>query len=101
MINSRMIGLAHSIITMVAKLNNIDRSELTGKKRDRNTTRARHIAQWLIRKDTNLTLCQIAEIFNRDHASVMYGINKIQSEIDQDGETKFLFLDEEIEKEKL
>jgi len=56
--------------------------DLTGKKRDRRTARARQIAMYLMRQDGNYSFCEIGkELGHRNHATVIHGCQKIANEI--------------------
>ena len=65
-------------------------------KRKKDIAHARQIAMYLCRELTGISLPKIGEEFgNRDHTTVMHGINKITEEIQKDPEFK-----EEIEELK-
>lgn len=68
------------IIKQVAKFYNISSLDIIGKKRNKNISQARHMAVFLCRELTTCTLAQIGEFFGgRDHSSIVYTINKVQS----------------------
>jgi chromosomal replication initiator protein len=54
------------------------REDLVGKSRSRPLTTARHVAMYLARECTGLSLIKIGEMFDRDHTTVMHGIKKIE-----------------------
>jgi chromosomal replication initiator protein len=56
----------------------LTREDLVGMSRSRPLTTARHVAMYLARECTGLSLLKIGELFDRDHTTVMYGINKVQ-----------------------
>ena len=71
------------IISAVAEGFQLDKKELLGRKRDKNTSLARRLAMYLIRQETNYSLSQIGrEIGNRDAASVTTACKKMVSDID-------------------
>jgi chromosomal replication initiator protein len=73
------------IIEAVASYYNLHPDALTGKGRDRKTTQARQIAMYLIHKEVNCSLTEIGKLFgSRDHSTVLYGCNKVASEINVD-----------------
>jgi chromosomal replication initiator protein len=53
-------------------------SDLVSKSRSRPLTTARHVAMYLLRELTGLSLIKIGELFERDHTTVMHGIKKIE-----------------------
>ncbi|MGZ8566061.1 MAG: chromosomal replication initiator protein DnaA [Actinomycetota bacterium] len=56
--------------------------DLTSKSRSRPLTQARHIAMYLMRDCTALSLVKIGEIFGgRDHTTVLHGIKKVEDEM--------------------
>ena len=71
------------IISAVAEGFQLDKKELLGRKRDKNTSLARRLAMYLIRQETNYSLSQIGrETGNRDAASVTTACKKMVSDID-------------------
>ena len=57
----------------------LTREDLVSKSRSRPLTTARHVAMYLMREHTGMSLIRIGEAFNRDHSTVMHGINKIET----------------------
>lgn len=53
------------------------------KKRKRELTEMKWYFYYFLRNETNLTLKQIGEFFNMNHATVLYGINNIFYYIDK------------------
>jgi chromosomal replication initiator protein len=56
-------------------------AELISKSRSRPLTQARHIAMYLIRECTGLSLIKIGEVFNRDHTTALHGIKKVEADM--------------------
>jgi chromosomal replication initiator protein len=52
--------------------------DLLSKSRSRPLTTARHVAMYLLRELTGLSLIKIGEQFNRDHTTALHGIKKIE-----------------------
>ncbi len=52
--------------------------DLLSKSRSRQLTTARHIAMYLMREFTGLSLIKIGELFDRDHTTALHGIKKIE-----------------------
>lgn len=79
------------ILAEVAKAYGMDEGTLTGKSRKKVHTRPRNVAMYLCRRHTDSSFKAIGGVFNRDHATVMYGVEKVDRE--KERETK---LDQEI-----
>jgi chromosomal replication initiator protein len=56
-------------------------ADLVSKSRSRPLTQARHIAMYLIRECTGLSLIKIGEVFNRDHTTALHGIKKVETDM--------------------
>jgi chromosomal replication initiator protein len=61
--------------------------DLASKSRSRPLTTARHVAMYLLRELTGLSLIKIGEHFDRDHTTVLHGIKKIESLMPARGST--------------
>jgi chromosomal replication initiator protein len=67
------------IISQTAKYFGLTEAEVIGSSRSRGLVTARHIAMYLCRELTDLSLPKIGQHFNgRDHTTVMNGVNKIR-----------------------
>ena len=66
------------VISQVCKFYNVDESVLRGNQRTKGAAEARQVAQYLIRKLTNLSLPDIGKEFDRDHSTVLYAIRKVE-----------------------
>ncbi len=55
--------------------------ELVSKVRRRPIVEARHIAMYIMRENTTLSLDEIGKCFSRDHSSVIHAIRKIKKEV--------------------
>jgi chromosomal replication initiator protein len=56
--------------------------ELVSKSRSRPLTHARHIAMYLTRENTGLSLVKIGDMYGgRDHTTVLHGIKKVEDEM--------------------
>jgi chromosomal replication initiator protein len=69
---------AETILQETAKYFGFRREDLSSKSRSRPLTTARHIAMYLLRELTGLSLIKIGELFARDHTTVMHGIKRIE-----------------------
>ena len=73
------------IIEETAKYHNLTSDELKGSRRTKNVTLPRHIAMYLIKKFTNLSLKDIGDIFGgRDHTTVLSSLNKVETMMEED-----------------
>jgi len=81
-------GVTHSghdeILTAVCVGLRVELKAIIGKCRMRHLVEARQIAFYLMRQLTGLTLKQIGEVFNRDHSTVVYGIQTCSDLLDVD-----------------
>lgn len=62
---------------LVASLFGLEPEMLTGKSRKKTVTRPRNLAMFLCRRHTDASFAAIGQIFNRDHATVMYGVEQV------------------------
>jgi chromosomal replication initiator protein len=70
------------ILEETARYFTLSTADLMSKSRSRPLTQARHIAMYLTRECTGLSLVKIGEIFGgRDHTTVLHGINKVEDEM--------------------
>jgi chromosomal replication initiator protein len=70
------------ILDETAKYFSLSSADLMSKSRSRPLTQARHIAMYLTRECTGLSLLKIGEIFGgRDHTTVLHGIRKVEDEM--------------------
>jgi chromosomal replication initiator protein len=78
---------ASSVIRAVADYYAISPEDITSKRRDLRTSRARHIVMYLLRQQNNCNLTEIGHILgDRDHSTVIHGCAKISSEIGTDSQ---------------
>jgi len=76
---------AADVINTVADYFAISPNDITGKKRDLKTSRARHIVMYLLRQQNHINLAEIGRILgNRDHSTVIHGYDKIATNISSD-----------------
>ena len=69
------------IISQVCKFYSVDEVVLRGSQKTKGIAEARQMAMYLVRKLTNLSLPDIGKEFNRDHATVLYGIRKVEASL--------------------
>ena len=70
------------IMEETASYFSLSTGDLSSKSRSRPLTQARHIAMYLMRECTGLSLVKIGEIFGgRDHSTVLHGVKKVEDEM--------------------
>ncbi len=74
------------IISQVCKYYSIDESVLRGTLKNKGTAEARQVAVYLIRKMTNLSTPEIGKELNKDHSTILYSINKVESTLNSGNE---------------
>ena len=75
----------------VAEYFEVRPSDMTAKRRSRNVVYPRHIAMFLSREMTSLSLPEIGEQFGgRDHTTVLHAYQKIKKDTKKDPKTKSL-----------
>ncbi len=72
---------AKKIVETVSKKYGVPTDEIYGRKRTKQISNARNISIYIIRKITSLSLVSIAQLFDRDHTTVMSAIKSTESEI--------------------
>ncbi len=68
---------SRQIRNLVAKTYGLEPETIAGKGRARAVTHPRNLAMFLCRRHTDDSYAAIGKVFNRDHATVIYGVNKI------------------------
>jgi len=72
-----------TVLAAVAKHFDIPLDALTGKRRDKLTAKARHIAVYLLREESACSFNTIGKALgDRDHSSIIRGYDKVESEIE-------------------
>jgi chromosomal replication initiator protein len=66
------------ILSVTARYFGLRREDLVSKSRSRPLTTARHVAMYLLRELTQLSLIKIGDLFERDHTTVLHGIQKVE-----------------------
>ena len=73
------------VIQVVAQFYNISTEDLISKSRSKEMVKPRQVVMYLAREELQATLPQIGEVLGgRDHTTVMYGVEKITHEVEQD-----------------
>lgn len=78
----RLAARVDDIIPVVAKVMKVTEEQIRGSKRDRPIALARHVAMWLMREETPLSLVEIGwECGRRDHSTVVHACARIEEEL--------------------
>ena len=77
----------------------ISLEDLLSKNRSKNIAFPRQVSMYISRELTDLSLPKIADAFNRDHTTIMHGVDKIKALIREDEEFQ-LQVDDLIKKIK-
>ena len=75
-----------TILRETARYYQVSEEDIKGVSRQKNIVTARHITAYLIRNLTNLPLSGIGDYLNRDHATVLASIRKVEGSIKTDKE---------------
>jgi chromosomal replication initiator protein len=79
----RRVLAPQSIIDKAAKYFDLEPEALVGRRRDKMTVLARHLAIYLIREETECSFNEIGRVMgNRDHSAILRGYEKIALDID-------------------
>ena len=74
-------ALIEKILASVSRAYGVPTDQMKSKKRTDTVANARHVAIYLIKQLTELTLKEIGAIFARDHATVISSIEKVEKNI--------------------
>lgn len=80
---SKVIDIAY-IQSKVADYYGINVGDLSSKNRSQKIVFPRHVAMYIARQMTDLSLIKIAESFNKDHSTVIHAIEKISALSEED-----------------
>jgi chromosomal replication initiator protein len=73
------------VVKTVARAFNVEAGQLLGRDRSRDVALPRHVAMYLLREDSNISLPQIGEAMGgRDHTTVIHACNKVADLIERD-----------------
>ena len=87
--NDKKIITPETIINMVAEQFDITPADIIGNKRSSKIVYPRQIAMYLCRNMLDIPLTQVGSyIGNRDHTTIIHGINKIQDELETSEQTQ-------------
>lgn len=86
---NREVKALDAIMTMVCRYYSIDKNIVLSKKRDREIVMARQMFCWLSRRYTRSTFKLMGEYINRNHATVIHSVQKVEDLIDFDRELRY------------
>ena len=73
------------IVSVISKQSGYSFSDLCSKNRNKDISEMRHIAMFLMKKHTQRSLRDIGSFLGgRDHSTVMHGLQKIQSQLENE-----------------
>ncbi|MBQ9008041.1 MAG: chromosomal replication initiator protein DnaA [Clostridia bacterium] len=79
---------AEMIINCVSDYYKLDPSQIRGESRKKEIARARHVAVYLTREMTEMSLPRIGDEFGRDHSTILNSCDKVGKMLDQEPEMK-------------
>ena len=77
-----------NLLNAVAKVFQITREELISSVRKKEFALARHVAMYILKEYKGLGIMKIAELFEKDHSSVVYAITRINKQVESDESMK-------------
>lgn len=66
-----------TVLQATAMYFGVEIEAMLGEMRTRDLVRARHVCWWLLRNETVLSYPQIGEIFDRDHTTIVKGVQSV------------------------
>lgn len=80
---------ADQVLTAVCEFYRVSVEDLKGRGRNKEVVTPRQMAMYLLREATGLSLPQIGEVLGgRDHTTVMYSVEKVAQEIEQEDQRR-------------
>lgn len=86
------------VVQLVTEFTGVTVEKMTSNARAYHVSDARFIMWYMLRKFTQMTLMDIGVMFNRDHTSVMYGVNRCSDLIktEKDYRDKVRFIEQKL-----
>lgn len=75
----RNIPKSREIIREVSELAEIPIEALVGSRGNRRVSGARQYAMWRVYREVGCSLIEVGRLFNRDHTTALYAVNRIES----------------------
>jgi chromosomal replication initiation ATPase DnaA len=85
---TNLIVKTDNIIADVCQVYDIELADLMSKKRFRILVEPRQILFYILHKKLNIPCTRVGAMFNKNHATVLYGANNIKSFIEYDKELR-------------
>ena len=79
---------AEMIINCVSDYYKLDPAQIRGDSRKKEIARARHVAVYLTREMTEMSLPRIGDEFGRDHSTILNSCDKVGKMLEQESEMK-------------
>jgi len=83
----------NSIIKVVCDFYSVSEDDIKGASRKSNVKNARQVAMYIARELTELSLSQIGMPFDKNHATVLHSINKVEEEVRMNSRQKRIIED--------
>tara|TARA_A100001015_G_scaffold282527_1_gene346890 strand:- start:610 stop:1998 length:1389 start_codon:yes stop_codon:yes gene_type:complete len=83
-VNSKKRQSPEDMMKMIARFYKISLAELKSKSRKKEIVNIRDMAIFLMKDLTQLSLMEIGDLFSRDHATILYSVNKVKKIIAKD-----------------
>lgn len=87
-----------TLVEDVAKYFNISVMELKSKSRKIEYSFPRHVAMYILNKKFEMSFAKIGSVFERDHTSIMYAVDKLQKKMVEDMKLKLIMADLGLDK---
>ncbi len=90
MTDSRPVSvIVNRIISETARTYGVPQEDIVSKKKDAKTARARHVAIYIVRENTDLTQKEISSFFGgRDRTTILHSIESMTAEVERDPSLK-------------
>ena len=79
----------NKILRAVSEKYNVSIEDIKGTKKNEAIANARHVATYIIRTLTDLPLTQVADIFNRNYATAISSIKKVETDMREKKDTEY------------
>lgn len=70
-----------SVINSVASIFGVQSEDIIGNKREKSVSNARQVAMYIFRKEMDYSFAAIGNIFDKNHSTVMYAVEKVSARI--------------------
>ena len=70
-----------SVIETVANIFGVQTEDIVGNKREKSVSNARQVAMYIFRQEMNYSFAAIGNIFDKNHSTVMYAVEKVSARV--------------------